>query len=326
MSLQIGCPQCGKILTASPQLAGRKVACPRCGNRFRIGGQDAAELGRPLPGNQDYYPPGAGPPITGPAITGPAITGPAITGPAITGPAITGPAITGPAGTGPAITSPAGTGLAGTGLAGTGLAGTGLAGTGLAGTGLAAEGPGVAKLTGPDLSASLPAERDAPPAVAAHYAARFIERDPNATEVKLGSDGQLPDLALNAETKHEEAAEKSTSASPLVLIGVLCVSVLTSVGILIVDEPTGGVGQGKTEARQALQATFDSWDDGNPPNREVRDLLALVIQAYNRGDLQEERGHCRKLMDFLNREDAPKYGGFTGSDGPLKEALSELLR
>jgi hypothetical protein len=291
MSLQIGCPQCGKILTASPQLAGRKVACPRCGNRFRIGGQDAAELGRPLPGNQDYYPPGAGPPIAGPA------------------------------GTGPPIAVPAGTGLAAERLAADGLAADGLAADGLAGTGRDG-----AKLTGPDLSASSPAERAAPPAVAAHYAARFIERDPNATEVKLGSDGQLPDLALNAETKHEEAAEKSTSASPLVLIGVLCVSVLTSVGILIVNEPTGGVGQGKAEARKTLQATFDSWDDDNPPNRAVRDLLAQVIQAYNRGDLQEELGYCRQLMDFLNREDAPKYGGFTGNDGPLKEALSELLR
>jgi hypothetical protein len=156
--------------------------------------------------------------------------------------------------------------------------------------------------------------------------ARFIQRDANATQIKMGADGRLPDLALQQREKRAESAERGSQSHPLLLIGVLCVSVVLSVLILLVEEPAPGVSGGKTAARQTVQATFDSWDPADPPDQEVRDLLARALQAYNQGDLREERHYYRQVMDRLNREDAPKYGGFTGDDETLQQALSELLR
>jgi hypothetical protein len=156
--------------------------------------------------------------------------------------------------------------------------------------------------------------------------ARFIERDANATRVKLGADGQLPDLALNTHEKREDTAAESTSSRSWVLIMVLCLSMLMSVLILVIEEPTASNTAGKTQARQRLESIFQSWDQTNESAREIRDLLARALRAYNRGDYDQEKQFYRETMDLLNREDAPKYGGYTGDDGRLKAVLSELLQ
>ncbi len=156
--------------------------------------------------------------------------------------------------------------------------------------------------------------------------ARFIERDANATNVKLGADGQLPDLALATQERRVEAGSESDSSHPWVLISVLCISVLLSVLILVIDEPLPGHTSDKAEARQKLEAIFASWDRTDAAAREIRDLLARALQAYNRGDSAQEKEYYRQILNLLNREDAPKYGGYTGNDKMLEETLSELLR
>ena len=83
---------------------------------------------------------------------------------------------------------------------------------------------------------------------------------------------------------------------------------------------------GKAEARQKLELIFNSWDTSNQSADEIRELLARALRAYNRGDFEQEREFYRQTMDLLNREDAPKYGGYTGDDSTLKEVLSELLQ
>ncbi|MFO7902383.1 MAG: hypothetical protein R6U98_06975, partial [Pirellulaceae bacterium] len=60
--------------------------------------------------------------------------------------------------------------------------------------------------------------------------------------------------------------------------------------------------------------------------REIRWLLGRALQAYNRGKSEEEKKYYREILNVLNREDAPKYGGFTGRDRQIKELLGELLR
>ena len=156
--------------------------------------------------------------------------------------------------------------------------------------------------------------------------ARFIQRDANATQVKLGADGQLPDLALATQEKRIDSGSESKASNPWVLISVLCISVLMSVLILVIDEPLPGNAPGKGAARQKLQSIFTAWDRNDAPAREIRDLLARTSQAYNRGDYEKEEKYYRQILDLLNREDAPKYGGFSGDDNTLKETISEMLR
>ena len=260
MSLQIGCPKCGKQLNASPSLVGKVVACPRCENRFRIGEvETGAETKESRSTNPHYYPPGEGPQASGAATD----------------------------------------------------------------TDTAEAEPDVA--TKPDTE-PVPEEPTRPKPAESHHTARFIKRDPNATQVQLGEDGQLPDLALSEQKKREGAGEGTKSASPLLLIGVLVMSVVMSVLILVIDEPVAGTSENQMTARQTIENIYETWEPDEPADREILDLLALAIQAYNRGDLKQERAYYRQVLNLLNREDAPRYGGYSGDDETIKEALGRLLR
>jgi hypothetical protein len=156
--------------------------------------------------------------------------------------------------------------------------------------------------------------------------ARFIERDANATRVKLGADGQLPDLTLSTHEKGDDTTGEPSSSRSWVLIAVLCLSMVMSVLILVIEEPTASNTADKAQARKQLEAIFQSWDTTNESALEIRKLLARALRAYNRGDYEQEKQFYRETMDLLNREDAPKYGGYTGDDGRLKAVLSELLQ
>jgi hypothetical protein len=157
--------------------------------------------------------------------------------------------------------------------------------------------------------------------------ARFIQRDINETKVTLGADGQLPDLALTTHENRDDAASESTASNPWVLIVVLCGSVLMSLAMLLIDEPGGTSSAAKADTHTQLQQIFAGWEaPAEPEAAKMRGLLARALQAHNRGDEAEERELYRQLLDLLNREDAPKYGGFSGEDEQLHELLNDLLR
>ncbi len=292
MSRRIGCPHCGKQLNVPSEWMGRKVVCPRCATQFRSepdeGGEPASSV-TVTPQNPDLYPPGAAPvsrTAAFPKKSVPEKESPNKTDPNKTGPEKGGPEKGGPEKGGPERDASPRT----------------------AGDGATMDEPPKA----------LP--RSGP------QTARFIKRDANATKVKLGADGQLPDLALATQEKRVETDGGSQASNPWVLISVLCISVLLSVLILVIDEPLPGQTAGKGAARQQLEVIFTSWDRTDAPALEIRDLLARALQAYNRGDDVAEEKYYRQILNLLNREDAPKYGGYSGDDNALKETLSELLR
>lgn len=291
-SLRIDCPKCGKQLSVPAELAGEVVACPCCSNQFRI--RKAAPTkpvnpSGPSPPNPNYYPPGAVP-----------APPPGKSPPPRTGHGKRSGTSSRPSGTPP---------------------------PGKASTTRRSKPPATAPAAKQPAAGSAPAKRsERPEASARRHTARFIERDANATQVQLGADGQLPDLALSTEQDRKAESEQSQSTNPLVLVAVLGVSVILSVFMLVVDQSSPQSTPAKTVARRTLQQVFDSWDREKPPNREIRDLLARAFQAYNCGDVSQEKKFYRQVMDILNREDAPKYEGYTGSDSRLKEALNELLR
>lgn len=282
MLRRIECPHCGKQLNIPLELAGKKLACPRCSNQFRFEperfereqGEDPSIQLDVVPPNPDLYPPGTAPPAQTTSPQAPSSK-----------PALSKSAPPQPAASEAAQSQP----------------------------------------EPPRSDATI----EKPPKAAKTVetsTARFIKRDANATQVKLGADGQLPDLALATQEKRVEGGDDSKTSNPWVLISVLCISVLMSVLILVIDEPMPGTAEGKGAARQKLQSIFASWDRNDAPAHEIRDLLARASQAYNRGDYEQEEEYYRQILDLLNREDAPKYGGFSGDDNTLKETISEMLR
>ncbi len=290
-SLRIACPKCGKQLSVPAELAGEIVACPCCSNQFRIR-KAIPKKGEAPPGspplNPNYYPPGA-------LSTSPADKSApprSRRDKRSTAPApLPGPPPADKAG-------PARSGK-----------------------------PPTPAPKQPVESATDPAKSgEKLPLRTGRHTARFIERDANATQVQLGADGQLPDLALSTEQERKDESDQSQSTHPLVLVAVLGISVIMSVLLLVVDQSSPQMTPKKIVARRTLEQIFDSWDRAKPPNREIRDLLARAFQAYNCGDAEQEKKSYRQVMDILNREDAPKYEGYTGSDSRLKEALNELLR
>ena len=254
MSQQTTCPHCGKQLAVPRELLGKKVACPRCSNRFRFseeGEHGLSSVVEVTPPDPNLYPPGVGPTAQNGAAVGKRDS---------------------------------------------------------------------QKNSGQSKSWKTK-ETNTP------QTARFIERDANATNVTLGADGQLPELALASEDSQPESVSDSESSHPWLMMVVLCVSVLLSVLILIVDEPPQfGTGDRAEDRHAELVEIMESCEGSDPAVREIRWLLAHAVQAYNRGDSREEKQYYRQILNVLNREDAPKYGGFSGRDKELKELLGELMR
>ncbi|MFW6169154.1 MAG: hypothetical protein ACODAD_01605 [Planctomycetota bacterium] len=254
MSQQIACPHCGKQLTVPRELVGKKLACPRCSNRFRFSeadGQGLSSVVEVAPSDPNLYPPGAAP--------------------------------------------------------------TGQSGAAVGEPGTNKPSPGAKPWK--------TKARKTP------QTARFIERDANATNVTLGADGQLPELALASEESQPQSVTDSDSSYPWLMIVVLCLSVLLSVLILVIDNPSQfGTGYQAEDRHAKLVGILESCDGDEPAVRETRRLLGRALQAYNRGNSAEEKKYYRDILNVLNRENAPKYGGFTGRDKQIKTLVSELLR
>ena len=288
MTRRMSCPHCGKQLTVRPEMVGKKVACPRCAKQFRC--TDAA--GEEPSSVVEVAPPN--PNLFPPGVTPPDENETAKPRkPAFKlrkRAAESSPPMFQEVPGGPA------------------------------------ENAGTSKAE--PAEAPVPSSAVEPPRQdKGTQTARFIQRDVNETKVTLGEDGQLPDLALKKHEKRDDAERDSANSNPWLLITALCFSVIMSVAILLVDEPGASQKIDKVDAHQQLEQIFAAWDNTTEPVAiEMRDLLARALQAHNRGDDEEEQELYRSLLDLLNREDAPKYGGFSGEDEQLNELLCDLLR
>jgi hypothetical protein len=289
MSRRTSCPNCGKQLSVRPELIGKKVVCPRCSNQFRYSSAPTDEptsVVEVAPPNPHLFPPDTK------ATPHEAPSNNSVSRPAKSTSPRARPAE-------PSAAKPA-------------------------------KHPPEADRRGlPPGSPTNTAETAAPPPTDQQdqpQTARFIQRDVNATKVELGEDGQLPDLALAKRDRRDDVATEAKTSNPWLLIAVLCTSVSLSVLILLVDQPGPAQNRTRADALEQVESIFASWDRTDASALEVRDLLASALQAHNRGDNEQECEYYRRVLDYLNREDAPKYGGFSGDDKKLKELLNELLR
>lgn len=311
MPIKLHCPRCAKELSAPDELLGKTVACPRCSERFPVeenGFDEDHSDSKYYPPGTNAFPPGYGPPPADGRSTTPNIsTSTAPSSPPPDADGVTPPPVVGPPPTippqsdaGPPSPPP------------------------IAAAGAPAP-PQSAPRKKPTSARFRTEENEAPqPPRRTVKSARFITAGETASHVRLGADGQLPQLQLRQGEQREKPVEEKQGLNPLVLAAVL-VSVAMSVAVLLLPtEPIGGVSPSKQAAREEIRkhyTTTHSPIDPKSLNKPYQYYLRLALQANSEGDYATELRNYRHVMDLLHSEGKSEYRGLTGQPGNLDNPL-----
>lgn len=157
--------------------------------------------------------------------------------------------------------------------------------------------------------------------------ARFITDRSGETLVRLGEDGQLPELQLaDVGGSRRISSQKSAQGNPVLVYAALAFSVLASVVLLVLEPEIGGPAKSRSEARGIIVRDFV----GQPgqPLKAHQQLLREAALAQSRGDGKAEREALRKVLQMLNSEDRNPFVGLTGrleDDERLEQLIAVLL-
>ena len=157
--------------------------------------------------------------------------------------------------------------------------------------------------------------------------AKFITDRSGESLVKLGDDGQLPELALTEAAERAAAREKPKETNPLLVYGLLALSFVMSGVLLLVEVDVGG-GSAR-ERGDALRKIGSFYGENGKPIQPWQQLLRDARLAASRGDRAAERKAYRRVLEMVNSEDNSKLVGLTGSpqsDDQLRELIAKLLR
>jgi hypothetical protein len=159
--------------------------------------------------------------------------------------------------------------------------------------------------------------------------ARCITTEASTSNLALAEDGKLPELRLE-EGQQTEAKKQGSGMNPLVLVGLLCLSVAMSIALVFMGDAPGGssVNQDKAHARFEIEDKF-FLTERNAPVEPYQKLLREAKQAYSRGDRKTEKECYRKVLDLLRVERAEFDRGLTGSrsrDAELEKQVTVLMR
>lgn len=163
--------------------------------------------------------------------------------------------------------------------------------------------------------------------------ARFIAAEASKSTLKLAEDGKLPELQLEAGEKKTKREAKTTTVNPLVLFGLIALSVVMSI-LLVLYEPAaeGTAQQGeKDTARAAIARYFFGDEDFHPedPLKSYQQLLREANLAHERKDYQRERRLYRKVLDMLRAESEGQKKLLTGDpdrDEELEQLITTILK
>ncbi|HET6422916.1 MAG TPA: FHA domain-containing protein [Planctomycetaceae bacterium] len=157
--------------------------------------------------------------------------------------------------------------------------------------------------------------------------AKFVTDRAGATLVRLGEDGQLPELQLKENLgSPKTTAQKRRESNPAVLYAVLACSILSSVVLLFLDLEGGVTAEGKAYSRLVIVQEF--LGEEQQPLLPYQRLLRDASLAHSRGDAAGERDLYRRVLRLLNSEDRNPFTGVTGStddDERLRHHLGVLL-
>lgn len=140
--------------------------------------------------------------------------------------------------------------------------------------------------------------------------ARFITDQAGDPLVKLGSDGHLPDLALQEGTAAvPDKAAPPHEAKPLTLVAAFVVSVGLSLGMLFLEiDVTSSSAQQSQVARKSVAIFYGS---ENAPLEPYQKLLRRASWAHSQGDFQNERQLFRDVLKMLRAENKNSVTGLT---------------
>jgi len=308
MPIKLHCPRCAKELSAPDELLGKTVACPRCSERFPVdinGDESHDEFSGAYPPGVNAFPPGYEPPRTNVPKPPGSPAAPVTLSPApLSSEDVTPPPIAGAPPVSPNRSS-------------------------------TTSGPPPRNPSPPPRSkpttARFRTEEDEPakPKRRTVQAARLITVGQAASHVRLGADGQLPQLHLKEGEQKEKAVEEKQGVNPLILIAVL-VSALMSVAVLFLDdEMLGGSSQAKEEARRQIVEHYTKTDTPIDPKsleKPYQYYLREAINAHSKGDYAAELWNYRHVMDMLHSEGKSEFGGLTGHLGSLENPQPESDR
>lgn len=168
--------------------------------------------------------------------------------------------------------------------------------------------------------------------------ARFITEGPGEPLVRLGEDGQLPELSLTESGVEGKAASRTRESNPYLLLGVVFMSLLMTGAMLFMEgEDSYLPPQNQAAARQELAEYLGSDTDSPAPYQLA---LRRSRQAWARGDRSGEKEELRRVLNMLRseaKERLQKFSGLTGrldydyddsskrSDRRLEELIAILL-
>ena len=157
--------------------------------------------------------------------------------------------------------------------------------------------------------------------------AKFITDKPGETLVRLGDDGNLPELTLLEVAAPKVDKKKGSQGNPALIYGALGFSLLASVAMLFVEPPDlDQRSASKSEVRAKIVKEFIGDEKG--PKTPCQKLLREAGLAHARGDFSGERNAYQAVLSLLNAEDRNPYTGVTGSpdtDEELRQFLGVLL-
>jgi hypothetical protein len=172
-----------------------------------------------------------------------------------------------------------------------------------------------------------------PQSTPATHKARFIAAEAAQSTLKVAKDGQLPELHLQdaaAEKKKQKDEPQSQSMNPLVVMGIVALSLVLCIAMVLVDSGSQSSGgqPAKNSARKKIEAEYFGPTAGEPI-KPYEQYLRAAGMAHARNDRGEERNMYMKVLRMLRTERrAGSRKSLTGTqlrDEALEQYLITLL-
>ena len=163
--------------------------------------------------------------------------------------------------------------------------------------------------------------------------ATLITAEPAQSPLTAASDGQLPALALETDSRDDSKPSSAVESNRWLTLGVVCISLLFSTILLLVETDSSNNSQAKTKDQIRLRIQEKYFGPGNGPWERYQRYLRDAALARSQGDYRKEERYYRKVLHLLNAQHLDKTDqGVTGlrrrtSDSSLKsdEELMGLL-
>ena len=178
-----------------------------------------------------------------------------------------------------------------------------------------------------------PTPREGQPQHSSRHHATLITAEPAQSPLAAASDGQLPALALETDDRDDSKQPSAVESNRWLTLGVVCISLLFSTILLLVETDSSNNSQTKTKDQILLRIQEKYFGPENGPWLRYQRYLRDAALARSQGDYQKEQRYYRKVLHLLNAQHLDKTDqGVTGlrkrtSDSSLKsdEELMGLL-